>query len=381
MTIKSILITLLCLPVFASAQGAKGTYFIQGQITGINKPQAVKAYLRIYRTTATDDSATIKNGCFKFKGTIAEPNIASISLKLKVKGKDTTQMFNFFVEKGTAKLVFNVDSSIRLATPGSLLNQQMQAFDNTTAAITKKTNTLLKDYFNLEDRKADSTQDQAFIIREMGRVSDRLDSLDVLQHHAEEVFITAHPASFFSLFLLSESQRHGLSYEKTQFLFAKLNPGIRNMALGKILKATLIRESAFAIGKKLPDFSQPDTCGKPLSLKSFRGKYVLVDFWASWCNPCRAENPNVKKAYQQYHRYNFDVLGVSSDFQKASWLKAIKADGLVWANVIDNKGKIAKLLNIKAIPSNFLLDPTGKILARNLRGNELNKVLAAVLHQ
>jgi peroxiredoxin len=138
------------------------------------------------------------------------------------------------------------------------------------------------------------------------------------------------------------------------------------------------------VGAIAPEFTQNDPDGNPVKLSSFRGKYLLVDFWASWCGPCRAENPNVVKAYTKYHDKGFEILGVSLDDEKGrtNWLNAIKKDGLTWKQVSDLKAwnnEAAQLYAIKAIPQNVLLDPSGKIIAKNLRAEALDKKLAELL--
>jgi peroxiredoxin len=136
------------------------------------------------------------------------------------------------------------------------------------------------------------------------------------------------------------------------------------------------------VGETAPDFNLPDPSGKSISLSSFRGKYVLIDFWASWCGPCRKENPNVVKAYNQFKSKNFTILGVSLDQKKDAWVKAIQDDGLAWSHVSDLKfweSAVVPLYGINAIPANILLDPQGKVIASDLRGEALEAKLKEVV--
>lgn len=142
------------------------------------------------------------------------------------------------------------------------------------------------------------------------------------------------------------------------------------------------QNSNISVGKMAPDFTLPDVDGKPFSLSSLRGKYVLLDFWASWCGPCRQENPNVVSNYKQFENKNFTVLGVSLDQDKKAWLKAIKDDGLIWKQVSDLKywnSEAATLYHVEAIPFNVLIDPQGKIIGTELRGNDLHNKLEQIL--
>jgi peroxiredoxin len=164
--------------------------------------------------------------------------------------------------------------------------------------------------------------------------------------------------------------------------YNSLAENVRTSNIGKSLAEQIAQSKIGAIGTEAMDFTQNDPEGKPISLSSFRGKYVLIDFWASWCKPCRVENPNVVKAYNKFSSKNFTVFGVSLDREKEPWIKAIEKDGLVWPQVSDLQfwqNSAAVLYRVQGIPQNFLIDPNGKIVAKNLRGEELEAKLCELL--
>lgn len=368
---KIALLSLLAIPMLSEAQTK---FTIQGKVGQLQAP--AKAYLRyVADDAAVMDSAVLQDGRFTFSASVAEPMKATLMLNHTGAGR-VVDFLPLFLENGTIK-VESKDSVKHASIKGGALNKDFAALNTALKEVNDMSTRLNAEYASLP---AEKRKDEAV----MADINKKSEAITEARRVVLKKFIEDHPGSFISLDALKSYGGYAPDYGDVAPLFALLGDKVKKTKDGEQYASKLEIIKATSVGAVAPNFIQTDPEGKPVSLASFRGKYVLVDFWASWCGPCRAENPNVVKAYETYSSKNFTVLGVSLDQPNAKekWLKAIQDDHLTWTHVSDLKfwkNEVAVQYGINAIPQNFLVDPQGKIVAKNIRGEELQTTLQKLL--
>jgi peroxiredoxin len=271
----------------------------------------------------------------------------------------------------------NADSVEGITVSGSPMQKKYEEFLTQVRSLDEKMDSLSK-VANSKAEGALSESDKKL----MAAIDTAYDKLDAEKKIIAGKFIALNPASHVSSFLALRSFAIEPVVSRLDSIFKSLDSTVQNGYYGKQLNGLISSLRLTEIGSPAPSFSLPDTSGNPVSLDSYKGKVLLVDFWASWCVPCRHENPNVVKAYQKFHPKGLEILGVSLDEKRDRWIAAIIKDNLSWQHVSDLKGwnnSAAKLYAIRSIPNNYLIGKDGKIIAKGLHGDELTKKLEEVL--
>ncbi len=345
----------------ASCSEPSNQYNISGKVDGAS-PGWIVLSKAINNKLIPVDSVETKDGTVTFTGTIEMPEVYYMEFKAD------DQFHRLFVEQG------NIEVSGNIISP-KFTGSQSQEIYNTYLARMDEFNERYKK-LNTEYREASEIEDTEkinAINEEAGKIND-----EEKQYVRDFVLLQSNNVvgPYMVVTNIYQYELKDLVEARTGF-----NENLAASKYIKMLDEQIDKLQKIDIGQPAPVFVQNDTAGNPVSLDSFKGKYLLIDFWASWCGPCRQENPNVVAAYQKYHDKGFDVLGVSLDRSRAPWIKAIADDKLTWTHVSDLKywnNEASKMYAVSSIPANFLLDPEGNIIAKDLRGDNLQKKLKEI---
>lgn len=362
---KKLLLILLTCPLITLAQTTKG-FIIEGKLDGFPDGTDIRLFKNGDNVEMT--ATKLQNGKFTLKGSVAEPVLCFIFI-----GQDNSiKPAELYVENTVISVKGKKTQPEIFEVEGSASHKDFEAFIKAFLPLAKQLQSLA------------STINTTVPGPERDKLMTLYTSTQESVQTTLDKFVKDKSRSIVVPFVLNATYSFNEDVVMLENRFKSLDEKVKKSQAGSQLELFIAESKIGAIGTDAMDFSQPDTTGAPVSLSSFRGKYVLVDFWASWCGPCRTENPNVVESYKKFNKKNFTILGVSLDRpgQKDKWLNAIHEDNLTWTHVSDLQfwsNAAAQLYKVKGIPQNFLVDPKGKIVAKNLRGPALNAKLCELL--
>ncbi len=314
------------------------------------------------------DTVDIQNSSFTFKGYLEEPTPYYISSNLlRNNNKPPTLIF---LEPTKMNMTLSVDDIENVVLENSESQNEYLEY--------KKADKVYRDKVDSIYGVAVQNKEDAALQK---KLEDEMYDVDSMECDLISEFVAQHRNSTVSAYLISGKFMSRGDFGRARTLFDQLSPDIQSSTIGQQIDEVLSKVSLTEIGAQAPGFTQENLHGQEISLSDYAGKYVLVDFWASWCSPCRQENPIVRQVYNKYKDDNFEIIGISLDKDKSQWQKAIEMDQLTWPQLSDLNGwdnEVSKAYGVRSIPDNILIDPEGRIVAKGLRGEELGDKLKSI---